>query len=279
MKTGSLYITGTPIGNLGDISSRALETLNNVDFIAAEDTRVSLKLLTKFGIKKPMLSCRKHNIREVSEKIIERLQNGESCALITDAGMPCISDPGAELVELCRTRGVQTVVVPGASALVAALALSGFMCQRFSFEGFLSINPKQRKERLLEVKNYGGLLIFYEAPHKLIKTLNDLLNVLGDRRIVLCREMTKIHEEVLDGRISEILRRYENPETPPRGEFVLILEAPDSDKAEAVTIEQAAKKVAELTASGYKPADACKIIAKETGLTKSLIYKEYLKNI
>ena len=265
-----LYIVGTPIGNLGDISQRALETLRSVSFIAAEDTRVSLKLLTKFGIRKPLVSCREHNIREISEKIAERLAGGESCALVTDAGMPCISDPGAELVHLCRERGLNIEVVPGPSALIAALSLSGFSQGRFSFEGFLSVNTKQRKERLAKIKDYDGLLIFYEAPHKLIKTLADLRDALGDRETAVCRELTKIHEEVRRGSISEMLDFYKA--NPPKGEFVLIIEGA-SEAESAASAEDAVKRAADLAGQGLKPAEACKIAAKETGVSKSLIYK------
>ncbi|MDR2531505.1 MAG: 16S rRNA (cytidine(1402)-2'-O)-methyltransferase [Oscillospiraceae bacterium] len=274
IRKGVLYVTGTPIGNLGDLSPRALETLGGVDFIAAEDTRVSLKLLTKFGIKKPMLACRRHNIREVSGEIVRRLQGGESCAVITDAGMPCISDPGAELVGLCRERGVETEVVPGPSALVAALALSGFACRRFSFEGFLSVNPRQRKERLDKIKDYDGLIVLYEAPHKLNKTLADLLSALGDREIAVCREMTKIHEEVLRGCLSEVSVHFEN--TAPRGEFVIVIE-PLTGGSPPVNPADAAKIAQDLVTQGHKPAEACKLAAKQTKLSKSEIYKEYLK--
>jgi len=278
IKKSTLYVTGTPIGNLGDLSPRALEVLSGVDFIAAEDTRVSLKLLTKFGVKKPLLACRQHNIREVSREIVRRLQEGESCAVVTDAGMPCISDPGAELVALCMESGVNTEVIPGPSALVAALALSGFSCQRFSFEGFLSVNPRQRKERLDLIKSYDGLIILYEAPHKLIKTLADLKTALGDREVALCRELTKIHEEVISGTLSEMSARYEN--IVPKGEFVLVIEPRRGDysalRESPVTITDAAKIAKNLIAEGQKPADACKAAAKQTGLSKSLIYKEYL---
>jgi len=275
IKSHTLYIVGTPIGNLGDISPRALETLSGVSFIAAEDTRVSLKLLTKFGIKKPLLSCREHNIREASETITARLQDGQTCALITDAGMPCISDPGAYLIALCRERGIKTEVIPGASALIAALSLSGFECQRFSFEGFLSVNAKQRKERLSKIKNYEGLLIFYEAPHKLIRTLSDLLEFLGDREIAVCRELTKIHEEVIAGTLSEALVHFNAK--APKGEFVLVLAGVSDAEKPALSLEEAVKIAADLITAGQKPADACKTAAKQTGFTKSEIYKEILK--
>jgi 16S rRNA (cytidine1402-2'-O)-methyltransferase len=274
IKSGRLYVTGTPIGNLGDISARALEVLGGVDFIAAEDTRVTLKLLTKYGIKKPLIACRQHNMREVSAGIVKRLQGGESCAVVTDAGMPCVSDPGAELIALCRENEVSTEVVPGPSALVAALALSGFNCRRFSFEGFLSVNPRQRKERLDLIRDYDGLLIFYEAPHKLIKTLADLNAALGDRETALCREMTKLHEEVLGGTLSELSAYFED--TLPRGEFVLVINNCKGDGKPPADIEDAVRIAAGLIGEGHKPADACRTAAKQTGLSKSLIYKEYL---
>jgi len=272
---GTLYITGTPIGNLGDITARALEVLAGVDFIAAEDTRVTLKLLTKFGIRKPLIACRQHNIREVSADIVRRLQNGESCAVVTDAGMPCVSDPGAELIALCREQGVRAEVIPGPSALVAALALSGFESRRFSFEGFLSVNPRQRKERLDIVRDYNGLLIFYEAPHKLLKTLADLQRVLGDRDTILCREMTKIHEQTLSGTLSELSARFSD--TTPKGEFVLVIDNRNNNKQSTVTAEEAARIAAGLVGGGEKPADACRTAAKQTGLSKSIIYKELMK--
>jgi 16S rRNA (cytidine1402-2'-O)-methyltransferase len=190
--------------------------------------------------------------------------------------MPCVSDPGAELVALCRERGVKTEVVPGPSAFVSALALSGLTCQRFSFEGFLSINPRQRRERLELVKNYDGLFVFYEAPHKLKKTLADLLAALGDREIALCRELTKIHEEVIRCTLSEAVRRYEDAVI--KGEFVLVIENNRRGVSEnPATIEQAAEIAKDLIAQGQKPAEACKLAAKQTGLSKSLIYKEILK--
>jgi 16S rRNA (cytidine1402-2'-O)-methyltransferase len=277
IKKGTLYITGTPIGNLGDLSPRALEVLSGVDFIAAEDTRVSLKLLTKFGVRKPLISCREHNIRETAKGITEQLQSGKSCALISDAGMPCISDPGAQLIALCREQGIKTEVVPGPSALVAALSLSGFECQRFSFEGFLSVNAKQRKERLTKIKDYDGLLIFYEAPHKLIRTLTDLLESLGDCETAVCRELTKLHEEVIHGTLSEVLVHFSAK--APKGEFVLVLGncGDGSPQPPEYTIADAANIAAELISQGQKPADACKSAAKQTGLPKSEIYKKILK--
>lgn len=266
-----LYIVGTPIGNLSDFSPRAVETLNKVDFIAAEDTRVSLKLLTHFGIQKPLISYHEHNLRERGEYIIGRIENGESCAIVTDAGMPCISDPGEDLVRLCAERGIEMHVVPSPTAAMSALAISGLSTSRFSFEGFLSVTKKQRQSHLNEIKNFHRTLIFYEAPHKLIYTLEDLLENLGDRRIALCRELTKIHEEVLRGKISEMLEYYK--EKSPKGEYVLIVEgAPEEEAEQEITLEKACEMAQQLVENGKKASEAAKEIAKLTGFSKSEIY-------
>ncbi|MFA9380957.1 MAG: 16S rRNA (cytidine(1402)-2'-O)-methyltransferase, partial [Acetanaerobacterium sp.] len=203
-----LYVVGTPIGNLGDFSPRAREVLSSVDFIAAEDTRVTLKLLNHFEIKKPMVSYYEHNLRERGEYIMGRILAGEQCAIVTDAGMPCISDPGEDLVRLCRDSGVPIEVVPGPSAVISALAVSGLTTSRFSFEGFLSMAKKARTAHLAEVKDNPRTLIFYEAPHKLCATLADMLRVLGDRRISLARELTKLYEEVRKTTLSEAVAYY-----------------------------------------------------------------------
>lgn len=266
-----LYIVGTPIGNLSDFSPRAVETLKNVDFIAAEDTRVSLKLLTHFGIQKPLISYHEHNLRERGEYILGRIENGESCAIVTDAGMPCISDPGEDLVRLCAERGIEMHVVPSPTAAMSALAISGLSTSRFSFEGFLSVTKKQRQAHLDEIKNLRRTLIFYEAPHKLTYTLNDLLINLGDRRIALCRELTKIHEEVLRGKISEMLEYYK--EKSPKGEYVLIVEGKtDVEEENDTTLEEACLMAEGLIAEGKKPSEACKEISRLTGFSKSEIY-------
>lgn len=266
-----LYIVGTPIGNLSDFSPRAVETLNKVDFIAAEDTRVSLKLLTHFGIQKPLISYHEHNLRERGEYIIGRIENGESCAIVTDAGMPCISDPGEDLVRLCAERGIEMHVVPSPTAAMSALAISGLSTSRFSFEGFLSVTKKQRQSHLNEIKNFRRTLIFYEAPHKLIYTLEDLLENFGDRRIALCRELTKIHEEVLRGKISEMLEYYK--EKSPKGEYVLIVEgAPEEETEQKITLEKACEMAQQLVENGKKASEAAKEIAKLTGFSKSEIY-------
>lgn len=268
---GKIYVVGTPIGNLGDFSERAQETLKNVDFICAEDTRVTAVLLNKFGIKKPMISYHEHNARERGEEILPRLLEGESCAVVTDAGMPCISDPGEELVKLCAEHGIETVAVPGPTAAVTALAISGLPTKRFCFEGFLSVTKRIRREHLEELKSLPMTLIFYEAPHKLKNTLNDLLEVLGDRRISLCRELTKLHEEVIRGNVSEMIALYKEKE--PKGEYVLVVEGAKKAPSEEITREQAAELARKLIEEGMKASEACKEIARKTGFPKSEIYR------
>ena len=268
---GKLYVVGTPIGNLSDMSERAKEVLSTVDFIAAEDTRVSLKLLNAFDIKKPMVSYYEHNIRERGEEIISRILGGEDCAVVTDAGMPCISDPGEDLVRLCYENGIETVVIPGPSAVVSALAISGQSTKRFCFEGFLSTVKKQRKEHLNSLKTEKRTMIFYEAPHKLKNTLKDMYEYFGDRNISLCRELTKIHEEVIKTTLSKALAMYE--ENNPKGEFVLVIEgASEEETAENINIQKAVDMAKKLIESGKRPTDACKEIAQITGFKKSEIY-------
>ena len=272
-----LYVVGTPIGNLSDFSPRAIDTLKSVDFIAAEDTRVTLKLLTHFGIQKPLVSYFEHNIREKGEYIIGRIENGESCAIVTDAGMPCISDPGEDLVRLCAERGIEINVVPSPTAAMSALAISGLPTARFSFEGFLSVTNKQRRAHLDEVKCFKRTLIFYEAPHKLIYTLKDMLEAFGDRRIALCRELTKIHEEVLRGKISDMIAYYENK--APKGEYVLVIEgAAEEEASDEITLENAAAMAEKLIGEGMKASQAAKEIAKRTNFSKSEIYNSLLKD-
>ena len=272
-----LYVVGTPIGNLSDFSPRAIDTLKNVDFIAAEDTRVTLKLLTHFGIQKPLVSYYEHNIREKGEYILGRIENGESCAIVTDAGMPCISDPGEDLVRLCAERGIEINVVPSPTAAMSALAISGLPTARFSFEGFLSVTNKQRRAHLEEVKGFKRTLIFYEAPHKLIYTLKDMLDAFGDRKIALCRELTKIHEEVLRGKISDMIAYYENK--PPKGEYVLVIEgAAEEEASDEITLDMAVAMAQKLISDGVKSSDAAKEIAKKTKFSKSEIYSGLLKD-
>ena len=268
--SGILYIVGTPIGNLGDISPRAVETLSSVDFIAAEDTRVSLKLLNHFEIKKPLISYFEHNRREKGEIIVSRILDGESCALVTDAGMPAVSDPGEDLVALCHERGVKVAVVPGPTAVASAIALSGLPVSRFTFEGFLSMNKVSRREHLEDVKNEKRTMVFYEAPHKLLATLKDLLKALGDRRIALVREITKIHEEVIRTTISEAVEKYENEN--PKGEFVLVIEGKSEEKEE-ITLDDAISLAKVYVSQGMSVSMASKQAAKETGIKKGDIYK------
>ena len=273
---GILYVVGTPIGNLEDMSVRAVRTLQEVDFIAAEDTRVTLKLLNHFEIKKPMVSYHDHNIREKGEVIIAKLQSGETGAIVTDAGMPCISDPGEDLGRLCAENNITVQVVPGPSAAISALALSGLNTSKFVFEGFLTTNKSGRIENLEALKNEPRTLIFYEAPHKLKDTLRDLRKVLGNRKISLCRELTKIHEEVdrtdLDGAIAE----YE--ERTPKGEYVLIVEgAPEEAGEVSFTLEQAIDMVLALSAKGTPLSSAAKDVAKQTGFKKGELYKGALE--
>lgn len=274
---GKLYVVGTPIGNLGDMTYRAVETLEKADFICAEDTRVTAKLLNYFEIKKPLVSYHEHNAKQTGEQILGRILSGENAAVVTDAGMPCISDPGELLVKLCAENDVPVEVVPGPSAVVSALAISGLSTSRFQFEGFLSTAKKQRFEHLASVKNCTNTLIFYEAPHKLLSTLTDMLEYLGNRKISLCRELTKIHEEVKRTTLSEAVEFY--TENKPKGEFVLVIEGADEQSlAPAETLEQALEQVKALVEKGMRGADACKQIAKATGFSKGDLYAKLLED-
>ena len=268
---GTLYLVATPIGNLGDFSPRAVETLQAVDFIAAEDTRVTRKLLTHFDIKKPLVSYHQHNHVTAGQAILERLLAGETCALVTDAGMPAISDPGEDLVRLCGAHQVEVLAVPGCSALVCALALSGLPTGRFTFEGFLTTNKKNRREHLQSLADERRTMVFYEAPHKLRSTLQDLLDTLGDRPLALCRELSKLHEETIRTTLSQAVARYE--EEPPRGEFVLVVGgAPEAEAAPAVTLEEGVQQVLRRRAEGMRLKDAARAVAEETGLSKNELY-------
>lgn len=265
-----LYVVGTPIGNLGDITYRAVETLRSVDFVCAEDTRVTAKLLNYLEIKKPLVSHHEHNKKPSCDVITARILNGENCAIVTDAGMPCISDPGEDLVRYCAEHGVEVVVVPGPSAAISALAISGLSTARFSFQGFLSVSKRSRYEQLGQAASIPDTLIFYEAPHKLCDTLNDMLKYFGDRKISLCREITKLHEEVLRMTISEAVEYYKT--VSPRGEYVLIVEGNTQQADEAVTLEAAVLQAKELSDKGMRKSDAAKQIAKLTGFSKGDIY-------
>ena len=273
--SGTLYVVGTPIGNLGDMTPRQRETLASVDFIAAEDTRVTVKLLNHFEIKKPLVSYYEHNLRERGEQIVSRIEAGENCAVVSDAGMPCISDPGEDLVRLCAERGIPTVVVPGPSAVISALCVSGLITSRFCFEGFLSTAKKSRREHLEAIKNEPRTMIFYEAPHKLQNTLQDLLGALGDRKISIARELTKLHEEVLRFSLSQAVEYYVN--TPPRGEFVLVVEGASQPQEQAMTLADAVELAKQLEREGQRPADAAKAAAKQSGFKKSEIYQGLLR--
>ena len=268
---GILYLVPTPIGNLGDISQRIADTLAEVDFIAAEDTRVSLKLLNHLGLKKPLISYYRHNTEAGGQAVLNRLLAGESCALVTDAGTPAVSDPGEELVALCAQNGVEVVSIPGPCALITALAVSGLPTGRFTFEGFLAMNKKNRRSHLESLAGEQRTMIFYEAPHKLTATLDDLTAAFGpDRRIALCRELTKLHEEIRRTTLGEAVRWY--AENPPRGEFVLVVEGAPEQAAEEITMDQGLARVAQLREEGRSLRDAVKQTAKETGLPKNELY-------
>ena len=272
---GKLYVVGTPIGNLSDFSPRAREILASVDFIAAEDTRVTQKLLNYFDIKRPLVSYYEHNRRERGELIVSRISNGEVCAIVTDAGMPCISDPGQDLVYLCHEKGIPVESVPGPTAFATALAISGMESGRFTFEGFLSTNKPSRKEHLEELKSETRTMIFYEAPHKLKATLKDMYSYFGDREIAIVKELTKIHETVLRTSLKAAIDYFELE--PPRGEYVLILAGADKTKEkQPLTLEEAVRDAKKLVEKGVSVNEAAKTIAAETGIKKSLIYKELL---
>ena len=273
---GILYVVGTPIGNLGDMTYRAVETLEKVDFICAEDTRVSSKLLNYFEIKTPLVSYHEHNAAQVGGGICDRIAAGENAAIVTDAGMPCISDPGELLVKMCAERGIKVEVVPGPSAVISGLAISGLNTKNFQFEGFLSVTKKQRQEHLAAAAKSTHTLVFYEAPHKLQNTLEDMLRFFGDRKISLCRELTKLHEEVIRTTLSQAVEMYR--EVKPKGEFVLVVEgAKESELSAAETIDDALLQVKALMQKGMRGADACKQIAKATGFSKGELYTKLLE--
>ena len=254
---GTLFVTGTPIGNLSDFSPRAIEALESADFIAAEDTRVT--------------SYHEHNKNQKGPELLTRILKGENCALVTDAGMPAISDPGQDLVDLCLEHGVPVHSVPGPTAFATALALSGMDSRRFTFEGFLEVDKKKRRVQLEFLKTQPCTLILYEAPHKLSATLRDLLDTLGDRKLCICREITKVHEEVLRMTLSEAVEAY--PKNDLKGELVLILEGASKEE-KVFTLEDAVAMARDLIASGASKNDAAKETAKTTGLKKGDIYRE-----
>ena len=272
--SGTLYLVATPIGNLSDFSPRAIETLSTVDFIAAEDKRVSLKLLNHFEIKKPMVSYHQHNRASAGEEIVQRLLGGESCALVTDAGTPAISDPGEDLVKLCAEKGVAVISIPGCCAAVNALAVSGLPTGRFTFDGFLASGKSERREQLKELRGEERTMIFHEAPHRLRATLADMAEVLGDRPIALCREITKLHEETLRMTLHSAVEYYET--TEPRGEYVLVVGGREKARTE-MTLEEGLALVLQRREAGAKLKDAVRSVADDTGLPRNALYEAALK--
>ncbi|SFP22039.1 16S rRNA (cytidine1402-2'-O)-methyltransferase [Oscillibacter sp. PC13] len=273
---GILYLVATPIGNLSDFSPRAVETLQSVDFIAAEDTRVSIKLLNHFDIKKPLVSYHEHNHVSAGQAVLARLLDGESCALVTDAGTPAVSDPGEDLVRLCADNGITVISIPGCCAAVNALAVSGLATGRFAFEGFLTVNKKSRRERLELLKGEERTMIFHEAPHKLRTTLNDLCAAFGpDRKIALCRELTKIHEETRRCTLGDAVLYYQ--ENAPKGEYVLVVAGAVPQAQAAVTLEEGVAQVLALKEQGQRLKDAVREVAEHTGLSKNELYAAALE--
>lgn len=272
--SGTLYIVSTPIGNLGDITARALDTLRACDFVAAEDTRVAMRLLSHFGISKPLVSYYEHNRRERGEEVVRRILSGEDCALTTDAGTPVVSDPGGMLVAQCREAGIPVFTIPGPCALVSAFSLAGLESTRFTFEGFLSVNRKNRREHLDSLRTERRPMIFYEAPHKLLATLEDFAEVFGpERGLLIARELTKTHEESFRTTLADALACYR--ETPPRGEFVLVVDgAPDAPSADAADAFAAALEAArEKVAEGASVRDAARYAAEAYGVARNAVYE------
>lgn len=273
---GILYLVPTPIGNLGDISQRCRETLENADFIAAEDTRVTLKLLNHLNIKKPLVSYYEHNKASKGNVILERILEGQTCALVSDAGSPAISDPGEDLVRLCAEAGVTVTAIPGPCAVITGLSISGQSTGRFCFEGFLSTAKKSRREHLESLATEQRTMVFYEAPHKLLSTLQDMAQVFGnDRPISLCRELTKLHEEVVRTTLGDAVALY--TENPPKGEFVLVIAGAPKEETVPASAEDAAQRVAQLVEAGLSRKDAIRQTAKELGLPKNVVYDAALQ--
>ena len=274
--SGMLYLVATPIGNLGDFSPRAVETLANADFIAAEDTRVTRKLLTHFAIKKPLVSYHEHNKAAAGEEILQRLLSGEHCALVTDAGTPAISDPGEDLVRLAAENGIPVFSIPGPCAAINALAVSALPTGRFCFEGFLPVQKKERRERLQALRTETRTMLFHEAPHRLRATLQDLYDAFGDRSVSLSRELTKLHEETLRTTLAGAVAYYEEHE--PRGEYVLVLAgAEEAEDSTELSLSDAVARVQMLRERGLKMKDAVKQVAEETGLKRNELYDAALK--
>ena len=267
---GILYLVATPIGNLGDFSPRAVETLAQADFIAAEDTRVSVKLLNHFDIKKPLVSYHEHNRAAAGQAILTRLLSGETCALVTDAGTPAISDPGQELVTLCAENGVTVQAIPGCCAAVAALAVSGLDTRRFTFEGFLPSGRKERRAALEELTGETRTMVFHEAPHRLRQTLADMAELLGDRPAALCRELTKLHEDTVRTTLAQAAAYY--AANAPRGEYVLVVAGREKQTAPALTLEEGVARVLALRDGGMKLKDAVRRVADDTALPRNALY-------
>ena len=272
---GMLYLVATPIGNLGDLSPRAVETLAGADFIAAEDTRVSVKLLNHFDVKKPLVSYHEHNRAAAGQAILTRLLGGEICALVTDAGTPAISDPGQELVALCAENGVTVQAIPGCCAAIAALAVSGLDTRRFTFEGFLPSGKKERRMALEELTGEARTMVFHEAPHRLRATLADMAEVLGDRPVALCRELTKLHEDTVRTTLAQAAAYYAANE--PRGEYVLVVAGREKQQGPQLTLEQGVERVLRLREDGMRMKDAVRQVADDTGLSRNDLYDAALK--
>ena len=269
---GKIYVVGTPIGNLGDFSPRAVDALKNADFIAAEDTRVTLKLLNHFGIKKETVSYYEHNKSQKGAYLLERVMGGENLAIVSDAGMPAISDPGEDLVNEAHKAGIKVESVPGPSALITALSISGFPSGRFCFEGFLSVNRISRMKHLDEVKNEIRTLIFYEAPHKLLKTLTDMKEVFGERDVCIIKELTKIHETVYRFNFTSAIEYFST--NTPKGEYVVIIKGADkSDGQPEFTLSEAINLAKKLMGEGHSASSAAKEAASVSGFKKAEIYK------
>lgn len=273
---GMLYLVPTPIGNLGDISPRAVKTLAAADFIAAEDTRVTRKLLSYLELKKPLVSYYEHNKLESGPKIVQRIQNGETCVLVSDAGSPAISDPGEDLVRLCAEADIPVCAIPGPCAAVTAISISALPTGRFCFEGFLSINKKSRQAHLSGLSSEQRTMIFYEAPHKLLPTLRDMAATFGGtRKISLCRELTKLHEEVLRMTLDEAVAYY--TENEPRGEFVLIVAGAEKQAEAAPSMDALVAQVQTLMQDGMSKKDAVRQVSTQSGVSKNALYEAVIK--
>lgn len=278
---GAIYLVATPIGNLEDMTFRAVRTLQEVDLIAAEDTRQTLKLLNHFEIRKPLVSYHEHNKRESGEKLIREVIEGKNIAIVTDAGTPGISDPGEDIVRLAVEHGIEVFLIPGAAAFVYALVVSGLSTTRFIFDAFLPRDNKPKKERLNELKNEERTIVFYEAPHRLIRTLEDIYDVFGERKIAICRELTKKHEEILRCTLSQAIEIYEEKE--PRGEYVIVIEGRDREELEKekrmefeeMSVEDHIRMYMD---KGVSKKDALKMVSKDRNMQKSEVYK-YSHNI